>query len=93
MLGSTDPMRCNTAFIRKFCHLGLEREEELQAFLLLVKAGGRIACGKDVVRVADRPSPKSSSSAASASTPDGNSEPVAVTRCGVPSSIWANDTT
>lgn len=51
MLGSTDPMCCNTAFIRKFCHLGLEREEELQAFLLLVKAGGRIACGEDVVRV------------------------------------------
>lgn len=53
MLGSMDPMCRKTAgaFIRKFCHLGLEREEELQAFLMLVKAGGRIACGEDVVRV------------------------------------------
>ena len=49
--------------------------------------------GAEVVTVADRPSAYPSSSAASASTPVGNSDPVAVTVSGSPSTICANETT
>lgn len=43
------------ALMRKFRNLGLNREEELQAFLHLVKAKGRVRRGEDIVKADSSP--------------------------------------
>jgi CRP-like cAMP-binding protein len=43
------------ALIPKFKYLGMDRDEELQALLLLVKGEGRVSRGEDIVRVGSSP--------------------------------------
>ena len=58
MLGSVGALRRDgaEALIRRFRGLGVDREEELQALLALVKAKRCVGRGEDIVRVGDSPS-------------------------------------
>ncbi len=57
MLGSVCALRCEgaEALIRKFRNLGVDREEELEALLTLVKVRSRVNRGEDFVRVGSSP--------------------------------------
>ena len=58
MLGSVGALRRDgaEAFIRRFRGLGVDREDELQALLTLIKAKRRVERGEDIVGVGRSPS-------------------------------------